>query len=58
VPEYSPLLRPLVLRPESVAAWQQAWMVLAAFVAAVLTTSGPALSSVADRLAWRIRRTP
>lgn len=58
VPEYSPVLRPLVIRPESLAGWQQVWMVLAAVVAGVLTTSGPALSSAADRLASAMRRTP
>jgi len=58
VPEYSPVFRPLVLPPGSLAPWQQAWMVLAAIVAAVLTTAGPALSTAADRLASTIRRNP
>ena len=44
VPDYSPLLRPLVLPPHAFARWQQAWMVLAAVICGVLMTSAPALS--------------
>ena len=44
VPEYSPLLRHFVIPPPTLAVWQQAWMVFAAVVVAVLITSGPALA--------------
>jgi hypothetical protein len=39
VPDFSPLFRPLVLRPASLAAWQAAWMVLAAVVLAILAVT-------------------
>ena len=44
VPDFSPLLRPLVLPPGQLVAWQKTWMVLAAIVAAVLVTARPAVS--------------
>jgi hypothetical protein len=46
VPEYSPLLRPFVLPPPSLLPWQQAWMLFAAVVFAVLITSGPFLDGI------------
>lgn len=45
VPDFSPLLRPLVLPPGPLATWQKIWMVFAAVVAAVLATSRPAVSN-------------
>jgi hypothetical protein len=50
VPEYSPLLHHFVMPPNALARWQQGWMVLAAVVAAVLMTSGPALPRIGDGL--------
>lgn len=47
VPEYSPLLRPFVLPSPPLAAWQTAWLLLAALTTALLVTSGPAIESVA-----------
>jgi hypothetical protein len=44
VPDYSPLLRPLVLAPGALARWQQVWLLLAAVVLGVLMTSTPLLS--------------
>lgn len=44
VPEFSPLLRPLVLPPSDLAPWQLAWMILAAVVYGVLITAAPVLS--------------
>lgn len=44
VPDYSPLLRPLVLPPGALAPWQQEWMLFAAIICGVLMTSAPALS--------------
>jgi hypothetical protein len=55
VPEYSPLLRPLVIRPEILAHWQQGWMVLAAVILAVLITSGPVLTRLLEQLAAAVR---
>jgi hypothetical protein len=54
-PEYSPLLRPFVLPPDRLAAWQQAWMVFAAVALAVLTTAGPPLGRVAHGIAEALR---
>jgi hypothetical protein len=48
VPEYSPLLRHFVIPPSAIAPWQQIWMVFAAIAAAVLITSGPSLTRIAD----------
>ena len=45
VPDFSPLLRPLVLPPGPLAGWQKIWMVFAGLVAAVLITSRPAVSN-------------
>lgn len=47
VPDYSPLFRPLVLTPGPLAPWQEAWIVFAALVLAVLITSGPLLVDLA-----------
>jgi hypothetical protein len=44
VPDFSPVLRPLVLPPGQLVAWQKTWMVLAAIVAAVLVTARSAVS--------------
>ena len=46
VPDFSPLLRPLVLTPGPLVGWQQIWMLFSALVAAVLMTSR---SAVAER---------
>ncbi len=40
VPDFSPLLRPLILLPGPLLAWQKIWMALAAAVTIVLTTRG------------------
>jgi hypothetical protein len=48
VPEYSPLLRPLVLPPGSLLGWQQAWMLFAAVVFAVLVTSPTSRTSALE----------
>jgi hypothetical protein len=40
VPDFSPLLRPLVLPPGPLLAWQKVWMLFAAIVLAVLITPG------------------
>jgi hypothetical protein len=46
VPDFSPLLRPLVLPPGPLVTWQKIWMLFAALVAAVLATSRrPAVSN-------------
>jgi hypothetical protein len=50
VPEFSPLLRPLVLRPEALASWQSLWMLFAAVVLAFLITSGPSLPCIGAAL--------
>ena len=55
VPEYSPLLRHFVIRPAALATWQQIWMVFAAIVAAVLITSGPSLTRIADEFVAALR---
>jgi hypothetical protein len=41
VPDFSPLLRPLVLPPGNLVLWQKSWMALAALIVAVLMTSRP-----------------
>lgn len=51
VPEFSPLLRHLVIPPATLAGWQLVWMVFAAVVAAVLITSGPPLGRIIEGLA-------
>ena len=40
VPDFSPLLRPLILPPGPLVAWQKIWMSLAAVVTIVVTTRG------------------
>jgi hypothetical protein len=45
VPDFSPLLRPLVLPPGPLVSWQKIWMLFAALVVAVLVTSRSALSN-------------
>jgi hypothetical protein len=45
VPDFSPLLRPLVLPPGPLVSWQKIWMLCAALVVAVLVTSRSALSN-------------
>lgn len=45
VPDFSPLLRPLVLPQGPLVNWQKIWMVFAAVVAAVLATSRPTVSN-------------
>ena len=50
VPDYSPLLHPLVLPPAALSLSQEVWMIFAAIVAAMLLTSGPALGSIADEM--------
>jgi hypothetical protein len=50
VPDYSPLLHPLVFPPATLTVLQQVWMIFAATVVALLLTSGPALSTIADEL--------
>jgi hypothetical protein len=44
VPDFSPLLRPLVLPPGPLVTWQKAWMLFAAVVSGVLITSGSVLA--------------
>lgn len=56
VPDFSPLLRPLVIRPPGLALWQQAWMVLAALVVAALLTAGPSLGRIGDAITRALRR--
>ena len=43
VPEYSPLVRPLVLDMPALVGWQQIWLVFAGVVLVVLVTSSPSL---------------
>ncbi|MEN3337715.1 MAG: hypothetical protein V7647_1391 [Acidobacteriota bacterium] len=43
VPEFSPLIRPLVIPPASLAGWQVTWMLFAAIAGAALATSSVAV---------------
>jgi hypothetical protein len=55
VPEYSPLLRPLVLPMPPLATWQRGWMVFAAVAFAVLITSGPSFEHLGDVVRRTVR---
>jgi hypothetical protein len=48
VADFSPLLRPLVLPPDTLAGWQEAWMLLAAVISGVLITAAPSLCGTRD----------
>jgi hypothetical protein len=50
VPDSSPLLHPLVFPPAALTVAQEVWMIFSATVVALLLTSGPALSNIADEL--------
>lgn len=55
VPDYSPVLRPLILLPGPLAVWQLCWMLFAASVLAVLITSGPSLTRIGHELRTSVR---
>ena len=57
VPDYSPLFRPLVLPTGALAVWQKTWMLFAAVIVAVLVTSGPLLSGIANNVRDALRFT-
>jgi hypothetical protein len=49
VPDFSPLLRPLVLPPDTLAGWQEGWMLLEAVIFGVLITAVPSRSAARRR---------
>jgi len=55
VPEYSPLVRPLVLDMPRLVGWQQVWIALSALALIALIASSPALEQVAGASVRAIR---